>query len=154
MTRNDRMRQSASSEPRDGDWCIVTGGTHRGRSGTVKDVNTSKTGHVTITVVQEDGDRFKTLARNVNVESGKGGKATRAASAQPQNPVRRPTRRHTMSRASRRSPPSSALKVRGKIFAMPAEGTLVLKGAARIDGLVASKRGQRFDPAHGRVMKE
>jgi hypothetical protein len=28
-------------------------------------MNTSKTGHVTITVVQADGERFKTLAKNV-----------------------------------------------------------------------------------------
>jgi hypothetical protein len=33
-------------------------------------MKTSKTGHVTITVVQKDGLRFKTLARNV-VVSGK-----------------------------------------------------------------------------------
>lgn len=46
------------------------GGTHAGKSGTVTDIKTSKTGHVTITVVQKDGVRFKTLARNV-VVSGK-----------------------------------------------------------------------------------
>jgi hypothetical protein len=34
----------------------------------VRDVNLSKTGHVTITVVQRDGVRFKTLARNVAVK--------------------------------------------------------------------------------------
>jgi hypothetical protein len=33
----------------------------------VRDVNTSKTGHLTITVVQKSGDRFKTLAKNVVV---------------------------------------------------------------------------------------
>jgi ribosomal protein S4E len=42
----------------------LDGGPRR-RSGTVRDVNTSKTGHVTITVVQENGDRFKTLDKNV-----------------------------------------------------------------------------------------
>jgi len=47
--------------------CTVVGGTHSGKSGTVADINTSKTGHVTITVVQEDGVRFKTLAKNVVV---------------------------------------------------------------------------------------
>lgn len=51
---------------RDGDQCTVTGGMHVGKTGTVRDIKTSKTGHVTITVVQENGDRFKTLARNVN----------------------------------------------------------------------------------------
>ena len=50
---------------RDGARCRVTGGTHAGKFGTVRDINTSKTGHVTITVVQANGDCFKTLARNV-----------------------------------------------------------------------------------------
>jgi ribosomal protein S4E len=41
---------------------------HTGKSGTVSDVKTSKTGHITITVVQKNGARFKTLARNVVIE--------------------------------------------------------------------------------------
>lgn len=49
----------------DGSLCKVIGGTHVGKSGTVRDINTSKTGHVTITVVQPNGVRFKTLAKNV-----------------------------------------------------------------------------------------
>jgi len=53
------------TKPKDGDHCEVTGGTHKGKSGTVRDIHTSKTGHVTITVVQKNGVRFKTLARNV-----------------------------------------------------------------------------------------
>ena len=52
---------------KDGDFCKVIGGTHKGKSGYVKDINTSKTGHITITVQQENGDRFKTLGRNVEV---------------------------------------------------------------------------------------
>ena len=55
----------------DGARCKVVAGTHAGKSGTVTDIKTSKTGHVTITVVQKDGVRFKTLARNV-VAVGKG----------------------------------------------------------------------------------
>ncbi|HJP62373.1 MAG TPA: KOW motif-containing protein [Mucilaginibacter sp.] len=55
---------------KDGDQCQVTSGTHKGKSGTVRDVHTSKTGHVTITVAQENGDRFKTLAKNVTVTGG------------------------------------------------------------------------------------
>ena len=55
----------------DGAQCKVVGGTHAGKSGTVRDINTSKTGHITITVVQKDGVRFKTLAKNVAV-SGQG----------------------------------------------------------------------------------
>jgi ribosomal protein S4E len=50
---------------KDGDSCEVVGGTHAGKSGTVGDIKTSKTGHVTITVVQKGGIRFKTLAKNV-----------------------------------------------------------------------------------------
>lgn len=52
---------------KDGDHCDVIGGTHAGKSGTVRDINTSKTGHITITVEQKDGERFKTLAKNVAV---------------------------------------------------------------------------------------
>ena len=53
---------------KDGDACEVVGGTHAGKSGTVRDINTSRSGHVTITVVQRSGVRFKTLARNVVVK--------------------------------------------------------------------------------------
>lgn len=52
----------------EGDRCKVVGGTHKGKSGTVHDIKTSKTGHITITVKQENGVRFKTLGRNVAVE--------------------------------------------------------------------------------------
>ncbi|AXK73000.1 RNA-binding protein [Lysobacter sp. TY2-98] len=52
---------------RDGDRVDVVKGTHAGKSGVARDLNTSKTGHLTITVVQDDGVRFKTLARNVRV---------------------------------------------------------------------------------------
>lgn len=55
---------------KDGDHCTVTGGTHAGKSGTVRDINTSKTGHITITVEQANGVRFKTLGRNVVVQPG------------------------------------------------------------------------------------
>jgi ribosomal protein S4E len=59
-----------SDEIGDGDHCRVVGGTHAGRSGIVQDRKTSKTGHVTITVREDDGKRFKTLARNVVVRPG------------------------------------------------------------------------------------
>ncbi|HET7844815.1 MAG TPA: KOW motif-containing protein [Xanthomonadales bacterium] len=58
------------ADVKDGDRCEVVGGTHAGKSGTVRDVNTSKSGNVTITVVQANGERFKTLARNVVVNAG------------------------------------------------------------------------------------
>jgi ribosomal protein S4E len=50
---------------KDGDRCAVVGGTHKGKSGVVRDMKTSKTGHVTVTIVQSNGERFKTLARNL-----------------------------------------------------------------------------------------
>ena len=53
----------------EGTKCRVIRGTHAGKSGVVKDVNKSKTGAVTITVLQKNGDRFKTLATNVQVVS-------------------------------------------------------------------------------------
>jgi ribosomal protein S4E len=59
------MKTKPSGKLRDGAQCKVIGGVHAGKSGIVTDINTSKTGHVTITVVQPDGERFKTLARNV-----------------------------------------------------------------------------------------
>lgn len=55
----------------DGDYCDVTAGTHKGKSGIVRDLNTSKTGHLTITVVQDNGVRFKTLGKNVVVRTTK-----------------------------------------------------------------------------------
>ena len=54
-----------ADEVRNGDSCEVIGGTHKGRNGTAEDFKLSKTGHATITVREPNGDRFKTLARNV-----------------------------------------------------------------------------------------
>ena len=62
------MTTKSAAEPKDGDQCEVIGGTHKGKSGTVRDINISKTGHMSITVVQKDGERFKTLAKNVTVK--------------------------------------------------------------------------------------
>ena len=59
---------SSNQGPRnlkDGERCTVIGGTHKGKSGTVRDLKTSRSGQLTLTVVQDTGDRFKTLARNV-----------------------------------------------------------------------------------------
>jgi ribosomal protein S4E len=64
------MKPKSPGVLRDGARCEVVAGTHAGKSGTVADINTSKTGHVTITVVQPSGERFKTLARNVVVLAG------------------------------------------------------------------------------------
>jgi ribosomal protein S4E len=51
----------------DGAQCKVISGVHEGKSGTVRDIKTGKTGHISITVVQSNGERFKTLAKNVVV---------------------------------------------------------------------------------------
>ena len=59
------MKTKPLSELKNDDHCLVVGGTHVGKSGTVRDIKTSKTGHLTITVVQANGERFKTLAKNV-----------------------------------------------------------------------------------------
>lgn len=59
------MTIDPSGKLKDGAHCNVVDGTHAGKSGLVRDIKTSKTGHVTITVVQANGDRFKTLAKNV-----------------------------------------------------------------------------------------
>ena len=53
----------------DGAHCNVVGGVHAGKSGVVRDINTGKTGHVSITVVQANGERFKTLAKNVEIKA-------------------------------------------------------------------------------------
>jgi hypothetical protein len=51
---------------------------------------------------------------------------------------------------------SAALKTGDRIFAMlSSKGQFVVKlPASRVDALVASGDGKRFDPGHGRLMKE
>ena len=50
---------------------------------------------------------------------------------------------------------SPGLKVGGKIFAMMSKQRLVVKlSKERVDSLVAAGSGERFDPGHGRLMKE
>ena len=62
------MKSHLNEKLKDGSKCKVVGGTHSGKSGIVRDIKTSKTGYVTITVVQASGERFKTLATNVVTE--------------------------------------------------------------------------------------
>ena len=61
------MKEKSPVNVKDGAQCKVISGVHAGKSGTVKDIKTGKTGHVSITVVLPDGDRIKTLAKNVVV---------------------------------------------------------------------------------------
>ncbi len=56
-----------SNELKNGNRCIVIAGTHKGKSGIVQDLNTIKTGQITITVLRKNGVRFKTLGKNVLV---------------------------------------------------------------------------------------
>ena len=61
------MTTVSSDKLKDGAQCKVIGGAHAGKSGVVRDIKTGKTGHVSITVVQANGVRFKTLAKNVEI---------------------------------------------------------------------------------------
>ena len=63
------MKAKLSDKLIDGAQCNVIGGTHAGKTGVVRDIKTGKTGHVSITIVQESGVRFKTLAKNVVIET-------------------------------------------------------------------------------------
>jgi hypothetical protein len=50
---------------------------------------------------------------------------------------------------------ASGLKTDGKLFAMLSKGELVVKlPRERVDELIADGTGTRFDPGHGRLMKE
>ena len=50
---------------------------------------------------------------------------------------------------------SAGLKVHGRTFAMLVKGQLVVKlPAARVDDLIVAGAAERFDPGHGRLMRE
>ena len=61
------MKEKSPTTVMDGSQCKVISGVHAGKSGTIRDIKTGKTGYVSITVVQSNGERFKTLAKNVVV---------------------------------------------------------------------------------------
>jgi len=61
------MKEKTEANIIDGAQCKVIGGIHAGKSGTIRDIKTGKTGHISITVVQANGIRLKTLAKNVVV---------------------------------------------------------------------------------------
>lgn len=63
------MKAKSPGQLKDGAHCQVIGGVHAGKSGVVRDIKTGKTGFISITVVQPDGERFKTLAKNVAIET-------------------------------------------------------------------------------------
>jgi ribosomal protein S4E len=62
------MKSGQTNKLRDGARCKVIAGTHAGKSGVVKDINESKTGATTVTILQKDGERFKTLAKNLEID--------------------------------------------------------------------------------------
>ncbi len=50
---------------------------------------------------------------------------------------------------------SDGLKISGKVFAILLKGRLVVKlPAPRVEELIAAGAGARFDPGHGRLMRE
>ena len=49
------MATNKSKKLEDGDQCVVIGGTHKGKAGTVRDINASKTGQITITMYESWG---------------------------------------------------------------------------------------------------
>ena len=61
----------------DGAQCKLISGVHAGKSGTIRDIKTGKTGHISITVVLPDGHRIKTLAKNVVAVKNQQGSFTR-----------------------------------------------------------------------------
>ena len=63
------MKAKSSNKLRDGTQCKVIAGKHAGKSGAVSDIKTGKLGFVSITVEQSNGERFKTLAKNVVINT-------------------------------------------------------------------------------------
>lgn len=61
----DMPKPKVTLKIKDGDACVVVKGTHAGKTGIVRDIRTSPSGAVTITVVQANGERLKTLASHV-----------------------------------------------------------------------------------------
>ena len=60
---------NTNKDLKNGAHCHVIAGTHKGKSGIIADLHTSKTGHLTLTMIQENGVRFKTLGKNVRLTS-------------------------------------------------------------------------------------
>lgn len=58
---------NTNKDLKNGAHCLVFAGTHKGKSGLIADLHLSKTGHLTLTVIQENGLRFKTLGKNVRL---------------------------------------------------------------------------------------
>ncbi|MEK7661554.1 MAG: KOW motif-containing protein [Pseudomonadota bacterium] len=61
------MHEQSLIQITDGANCKVISGTHKGKTGTISNIKTSKSGEITITVTQANGICFKTLARSVEL---------------------------------------------------------------------------------------
>jgi ribosomal protein L24 len=48
---------------KDGDQCKAVAGNHKGKTGTVKDINLSKTGHIILLLCKQMGQNLKHLAK-------------------------------------------------------------------------------------------
>ena len=48
--------------------CEVIDEKQKNKQGIISNLNLSKTGHLTVTVTQDNGVRFKTLAKNVQLK--------------------------------------------------------------------------------------
>ena len=67
-----KRSDGAPSGLREGARCEVVGGTHAGKTGKVADITIgAKHGQASITVIQANGQRFKTLAKNVKILVGR-----------------------------------------------------------------------------------
>ena len=69
MNDNKNWREEKESWIENGATCEVMKGTHQGKTGAIADINWSKTGHITVTVIQSTGIKFKTLARNLRSDN-------------------------------------------------------------------------------------
>lgn len=54
----DLMTKNTPEKLKDGDECIAVGGVHAEKPGIARDINTSKTGHITITVAHKKWSSF------------------------------------------------------------------------------------------------
>jgi ribosomal protein S4E len=63
--KNNELTMSLKRPLKDGEICRVVAGVHKGKSGKVGDIKMSKSGHITVTIRQSNGVRFKTLCKNL-----------------------------------------------------------------------------------------
>jgi ribosomal protein S4E len=62
------MKHQPYSKLKDSDLNQVVMGIHPGKYGACRDIHTSKTCRITVTVQQKDATRFQTLAKNIRIQ--------------------------------------------------------------------------------------